>query len=254
VVRVQCDLRFACVLRPLGVNENRWRELAARLDALSADAPLGSAICSLVSERLRASHVALTLCTGGSYSPIASTDAVGGFLDEQQFALGDGPAWECAASSLPALAPDVSAPESADRWPAFCPVAATCGALAVFSFPLQIGLVPVAVMTAYRDHTGSLSADEYVDALTAASLSTTALMAAQSGESSGALAEVFRAGIDERAWLQRAAGMVAEREATSILEAMVRIRAYAYANGRPLGAVARDICDRKLVLSPKEES
>lgn len=241
-------LFMRCTCGPGAMTENRWRGLAARLDALAAAAPLGTAICSLLGERLGSTRVGLVLCIDGTNDLLACTDPVAGFLDEQQFALGDGPAWSSSSTALPVLAADLGLADSSNRWPAFCPVASSCGVRAAFSFPLQVGLATIAVVTAYRDHPGSLSASEYVDALTVASLAATAMMAEQTGEHVGALAEVFRSGIDDRARLQRAAGMVAEQQAISILEAMVRLRSHAYSSGRPLGAVARDICDRNLVL------
>lgn len=235
------------------MSENRWRDLAARLDALVDSGQLGNAICTLLGERLGTSRVGLVLCLDRSHNLLACSDPVAGFLDEQQFALGDGPAWACSTTSLPVLAADLGLRDSALRWPAFCPVADSCGIRAAFSFPLQVGLATIAVATVYRDHTGALSASEYVDGLTVASLATTAMMAEQTGEHAGALAEVFRAGVDDRTRLQRAAGMVAEQQSISILEAMVRLRSHAYATGRSLGTVAHDICDRKLVLPVKEE-
>lgn len=232
---------------------NRWSLLAGRLDSLSASSPLGGAICTLIGECLGTGRVGLVLCLDRSHNLLACTDPVAGFLDEQQFVLGDGPAWDCAMSSLPVLAADLGSAENGARWLAFSPVADSCGARAAFSFPLQVGLVTIAVLTAYRDRASALSASEYVDGLTVASLATTAMMAEQTGEHVGALAEVFRAGIDDRARLQRAAGMVAEHHTISILEAMVHIRSHAYSTGRALGAVAQDICDRKLSLPVKEE-
>ncbi len=235
------------------MTENRWRDLAARLDVLVGLAPLGNSICTLFGERLGTSRVGLVLCLDRTNNLLACSDPVAGFLDEQQFALGDGPAWGCAATSLPVLAADLGLRESAVRWPAFCPVAESCGARAAFSFPLQVGLATIAVATAYRDHPGALSASEYVDGLTVASLATTAMMAEQTGEHLGPLADVFSAGVDDSARLQRAAGMIAEQQSISILEAMVRLRSHAYLLGHSLGTVAREICDRKLVLPVKEE-
>jgi hypothetical protein len=235
------------------VTENRWREIAERLDALTGRGPLATAICEVAGERLGTTNVGLVLCIDRSYDPLGSSDPVAGFLDEQQFALGDGPSWACSATALPVLAGDLGSPASAARWPAFGPTAASCGVRAAFSFPLQVGLATVAVLTAYRNVAGELSPSEYVDGLTVASLATTAMMAEQSGEHTAALAEVFRAGVEDGARLQRAAGMVAEHQSINILEAMVRIRAHAFGCGRPLGDIARDLCDRKLVLPAKEE-
>lgn len=235
------------------MTESRWSVLAGRLSGLLTSSPLGSAICTLFGDCLGTGRVGLVLCLDRSNSLLACTDPVAGFLDEQQFALGDGPSWDCAMSSLPVLAADLGSPENGARWPAFSPVAEGCGARGAFSFPLQVGLATIAVLTAYRDRAIGLSASEYVDGLTVASLATAAMMAEQTGEHVGALAEVFRAGIGDHARVQRAAGMVAERGTVSILEAMVQIRSHAFSTGRALGAVAQDICDRKLSLPMKEE-
>ena len=237
---------------------DRWRELAARLDHLAAKESLPRAICQLAVERLAAPSVGLTLCLGDSFSRLADTSAVAGHLDEQQFALGEGPLWDCLMTAVPVLAVDLAAEDASrkkyvERWPSFCREANERGIDAAFALPLQVGLVTVAVLTVYRDHTGPLTSTEYVDGLSLAALATTALMAERTGEHAEDLAEVFRAGVHERSRLHRAAGMVAERASIPIVEAMVRLRAHAYATGRPLGDIARDICDRRLVLPAEEQ-
>lgn len=237
------------------MTDDRWSDLAATLESRAATMPLVDAVCSVAAERFSTRWVGMTLCIGTSFTRLAAEGAVAGYLDDRQFALGEGPSWDCAATALPTLATDLLSAGAGfvERWPSFCREAVDHGVGAAFAFPLQVGLVTVAVLTSYRDHPGPLSAAQYVDALTLASLATTALMADQSGERSGELAEVFRAGVHERSRLHRAAGMVAERESISIVEAMVRVRGHAYATGRPLGDVARDICDRRLVLPFEED-
>jgi AmiR/NasT family two-component response regulator len=55
-------------------------------------------------------------------------------------------------------------------------------------------------------------------------------------------------GADFHYVVQNAAGMVSVQLGTSVTEALIRLRAYAFAHGRPLGDVAHDIVSRALRL------
>ena len=62
------------------------------------------------------------------------------------------------------------------------------------------------------------------------------------------LAAELEAGADFHYVVHQAAGMVAAQLDVSVRQALVRLRAYAFGNDRPLTEVAKDVVDRTLGL------
>jgi hypothetical protein len=77
-----------------------------------------------------------------------------------------------------------------------------------------------------------------------------AVLAIQADAPAGELAAELEATGDFRLVVHQASGMVSVQLDISIAEALVRLRAYAFANGRPLTDVARDVVNRTLRFGP----
>jgi hypothetical protein len=183
------------------------------------------------------------------------TDAVSGQLAELQVTLGEGPCPEAAASGGPVLTSDLGETEAGRRWPAFAPAAREAGAAAVFAFPLRIGAIRAGVMGLYRDRSGPLSAFQLGDALIFADTATLLLLESQDQAAGEAAAGTGPGGQPadlavRRAEIDQATGMLTEQLGVGIVEAFIRLRAYAYAHDRRLADVARDIVVRRLRLRP----
>lgn len=236
------------------MTSDRWQRIADQIDRGSDSSPLGQRVCATTSSLLGADCASLALTATHAASWIEGSDDRAIMLDEQQFALGDGPTFLAVGALSPVMAIDMNSSESLHRWPAFSPVARRLDIHGVFAFPLTVGEARLGVMTAYRDRPGALSATEYADGLVVASLATMALLQLQAGASPGELAEVFSPGVDHHAQVQLAAGMVSEQLDVSIVEALVRIRAHAYAQERSVNSVARSIIDRELTFEKEERS
>ncbi len=73
-----------------------------------------------------------------------------------------------------------------------------------------------------------------------------AVLVMQAHAPPGALAATLEAGADFQYVVHQAAGMVAAQLEVSVAEALVRLRAHAFGNDRPLAAVARDVVARAL--------
>ena len=100
----------------------------------------------------------------------------------------------------------------------------------------------------YQGRPGCLSEDQYADALATADVVTHAVLALQADAPPGVLAAALeRVGAD-RAEVYQASGMVAARLGVGVGEALVRLRAHAYAEARPLVEIARDVVARRLRL------
>lgn len=228
--------------------DERWHVIADKIRSADSALNLGQKICVVGADVLSAQAVSLALVVDHAYSPIATSDHVATLLDEEQFALGDGPSFDAQSSEAPVIADDVSAHRANHRWPAFTPLAQKHNIHGVYAFPLRIGTAYLGVLTAYRSQTGEPTAQQYADGLILASLATAELVRHQAGVTSPELADVFEPGLYDQSALQVAAGMVAETLNCPIVAALVRIRARAFADDKPVTEIARQIVARELVL------
>jgi hypothetical protein len=172
--------------------------------------------------------------------PLCGTDETSRRLEELQLTLGEGPCLDAHALGMAILTPDLDSGDAQTRWPVFAPAAADAGAAAVFAFPLQIGAISPGVLDLYRREPGTLDAEQLADAMAFADTATLLLLGTRTDTELGG----YRAEIDQ------ATGMLTEQLGVGIEEAFVRLRAYAYADGRRLAEVAADVVARRLRLSP----
>jgi len=235
------------------VTGDRWRRIADQIEDVDVSLSLGRRFCVVVSDLLSADKASLALVVNHATSWIEGSDDAAVILDEQQFSLGDGPSFLAVDSLAPVMAIDMNSPEALRRWPAFAPVAIRHDAIAVFSFPLRVGEARLGVMSAYRSRPGELTAAEYADGLVLASLATVALLQQQAGVSPGDLAAAFLPGVTHQSPVQLAAGMVSEQLDIPIIEALVRLRAYAYSHEQSVNSVARSVISRELAFHEEEE-
>ena len=147
--------------------------------------------------------------------------------------------------AVPVLEPDLADPET-PRWLAFSPPALDAGVRAVFGFPLQVGAVRLGAMNLYRDRPGSLTDEQHADSLVMADIAAHEVLAMQSQTISGGVAAPLEVGADFHLVVHQASGMVAAQLDVTVGEALVRLRAFAFAHDRPLTEVARDVVGRRL--------
>jgi AmiR/NasT family two-component response regulator len=79
-----------------------------------------------------------------------------------------------------------------------------------------------------------------------ADVATQALLVMQANAPVGALAAELEASANFQYVVHQASGMVAAQLDVSVAEALIRLRAYAFGNDRPLTEVAEDVVARKL--------
>ena len=197
------------------------------------------------------------ICAGVGTGPTGVVLAWGGqatsaALDDAQFTLGEGPCVEAVAGGHPVLVPELSG--ALERWPAFAPAAMGLGVGAVFAFPLQIGAISIGVLRAYRDAPGPLAVGQLADALALADAVTVLLLhrAPADGNEAAAGWGRPRPGWEQpgthRAEVHQATGMLSVQLKVPLAEALVRLRAHAYAAERPISEVAADVVARRLYL------
>lgn len=226
----------------------RWQRIVGGIGAADSTLTVGQRICLEATDLLEATSVSLAQVIDRVYSPIAATDDLGAFLDDQQFALGDGPTFEAQCSPVPIILEDAHARRATARWPVFAKLAEKHAMAAVFAFPLRIGDAYLGVLTVYRARAGQPSAGQYADGLILSSLATAELVRQEAGVGTKGGPGIFEPGLYDQSPLQVAAGMVAESLNISIVAALVRIRARAFTDDQPVSQTAVQIVERKLVL------
>lgn len=182
---------------------------------------------------------------------VCTTNAVSALIEQLQDELGEGPCVDAFTMDRPVVEPDLASP-IVPRWPAFSGPAVEAGARAVFGFPLHVGVVRLGALNLYRDRTGGLTDEQHADALVVADVAAQAVLVMQSNARPGQLATELEAGADFQFVVHQAAGMVAAQLDTNVAQALLRLRAHAFGNERPLVEVARAVVDRTLRFNEQD--
>ena len=165
-------------------------------------------------------------------------------LEELQFELGEGPSIEAFRTGQPVFEPDLASPEDA-RWPALAFAATSAGIRAVFAFPLEVAGARLGALSLFRDAAGALSDDQRADAFILADVVARGLLVLQAEAPDELAAELERRG-SFRNVVHQATGMIAAQLDLDVVQAFVRLRAYAYGNERNLDDVAVEVVSRRL--------
>jgi GAF domain-containing protein len=184
---------------------------------------------------------------------VCTSNPVSALIEQVQYSLGEGPCIDAYNQDRPVLEPDLAQPARA-RWLAFTQPVLEAGVRAVFGFPLRVGAVRFGALNLYRDQPGSLSDDQHAFALVLADIAAELILMLQAGAPSGVLAAELEAGADFHHVVHQASGMIAAQLDGDVADALVRLRAHAFANDRPLAEVAADVVGRRLRFAPEDRS
>lgn len=206
-------------------------DVAAMCDACMAYLPGVSGVSVAVMTRLPAQEVRY------------ASDRVSERIEELQVVLGEGPCVDAFSVGRPVLAADLRGVAWARRWPAFAPEAVAAGARALFALPLQIGAARVGVMDLHKRAPGGLESQELAAALVFADATTQALLIEAHARDIESVPDLYQS---YRAVVHQATGVVKAQLNISIADALVRLRAYAYAEERPIEDVARDVVEHRV--------
>lgn len=241
-----------------GVEDERARVLALIAQQPMAprdrDGVMGSMgrLCTAAAQALSASGAAVAVMgEDGERGTAVASDPASERVEELRFLLGEGPGADAFAGRRPVLVPDLAG-AAVIRWPAYTPAAGDLGVRAVFAFPLQVGAARLGVFEVHRGRPGQLSPVELRYALIFAEVALTALLDGQQNAPPGAAADMLGGAVESRAELFQAQGMVMVQLGVGLVDALARIRAYAYAENRRLGEVAADIVARRLRFDPDQ--
>ena len=231
------------------MSEGRRRELEAALAADGQAEQDGSrvrSICQLCVSELAVSGAGATVLAhsgnghGTRRGLVHATNDTSAALEDLQLTVGEGPCLDAFTSGGPVLVEDLAA--TTERWPAFTAEARKLGAAAVFSFPLQVGVIRLGSLDCYREQPEPFSDATVTDALILADLATQAIMAELDGHATDDLDWLA----DPHAEIHQASGMVQVQLGITTEDALLRLRAHAYSYELSLAEVSRRVVAREL--------
>ncbi len=179
---------------------------------------------------------------------LCTTNTVSALIEQLQYTLGEGPCVDAQRLDSAVLEPDLRYPATV-RWPAFSGPAIDAGVRAVFAFPLQIGAVRLGALDLYCDRPGPLTADQHADAVILADVAAQAVLVLQANALPGQLAPELEAESDFLYVVHQASGMVAVQLSVSVGQALIRLRAHAFATNQTITEVAAAVVARTLNLA-----
>jgi hypothetical protein len=225
----------------------RLLRILGRLPSEATTGPEPARLCEVCADVALMTGAGIMLMAGDvQQGSVCSSNDVSALIEELQYTLGEGPCVDAYHDDRPILEPDLAA--ATTRWLAFTPPAVAAGARAIFGFPLQLGGIRLGALNLYRDQPGPMDEEQYADALVLASVAAKAVLAMQAQALPGNLATELEQGADFRFVVHQASGMVSAQLGVGVGEALVRLRAYAFANNRLIAEVAEAIVARRLRL------
>jgi hypothetical protein len=175
--------------------------------------------------------------------------------DELQYTFGEGPCLESVSTQAPVLVLDLAADVDTGRWPAYGPALLGKDIGGVFALPIVLGGEYLGALDLFRVRPAGLDGNDLSGAMVAAELAALPvldLLGEDLRESAGDPRSAAWTELDKftRAEVSQATGMLVAQLDIGPSEALVRLRAHAYATDRSVSDVARDILARRLRLDP----
>ncbi|AEY90136.1 ANTAR domain protein [Streptomyces hygroscopicus subsp. jinggangensis 5008] len=228
--------------------------------ARGADEPraVPGALCAACARLLPVTGSSVSISGGkGVRMTWCASDRVAARLAELQYTVGDGPCQTALDRGVPVLACDLTQGPDLRRWPIFAHEAVGLGVRAVFSLPLGVSGAAVGTLDLYSEQAGGLAEPDLRVALWVRDAVTLALMNLQAArygtpgggtdaDTEGEVASWVAASEAGHTEVYQAVGMVMVQLDVDPEQALDRLRARAYADGRTVSQVAREVLTRRL--------
>ncbi|MET8471090.1 ANTAR domain-containing protein [Streptomyces sp. NPDC006422] len=166
----------------------------------------------------------------------ASSDQPARAAQDLEYVLGEGPAHDSVRDLAPVTA---AGADVGERWPGFGPAFEELGFGQVVAVPLRTAEACIGALAVFTPV--SETASTPIVSNVAAALTRTVFLGQD------AVLDLF-GDVDHRAEVHQAAGMVAVQLGCRVVDALELVKARSFADGRPLGDIARDIVEGHLKL------
>ena len=204
-------------------------------------------LCTACVEVLDVTGAGITIMGGDQAGPICVSDPNVAALEDLQYTIGQGPCRDAYSTGVSVHAPRFDV-DASTRWPSFVSLAQDSGFGAVFAYPLITAGAKVGVLTLYLHAEGDLTKAQHDDSMVLAEVLTETVLSLQDEAPSGTLAPGLDDAVKYRAEIYQASGMTAIQLAIPPEEALLRIRAYSFANDQTVAETAAHIVARRLRL------
>ena len=189
---------------------------------------------------------------GSNLATMAASSFAARVQDEVQFTVGEGPCLEAVARGARVEVVDLADPAEL-RWPLYRPVMLAQDIRSVSALPVMLAGVCVGALDLFHPEPGRVHGSRLSVALLAAELAELPVLDMLDDELRGAASDrdgtTWSALHDVvRTEIAQATGMLSVQLSVGIDEALVRLRAHAYATSSSASHVARAIIDRRLRL------
>lgn len=229
------------------MNAEQSARIAVAFAREAARSPVSS-LCAACVDVLDVTGAGITVMGGGQAGSVCVSSLRMATLEDVQFTMGEGPCQDAFMHGRPVHAPRFDDAITA-RWPSFAELARKSGIAAVFAYPMAAAGAPIGVLTLYQDDEGDLTTAQHDDSLALAEVLAETVLSLQDTAPPGVLAAELEDAVAHRAEVHQATGMVSIQLRIPVADALLRIRAYAFGNGVPVGDVAADIVGRRLRLA-----
>jgi GAF domain-containing protein len=232
------------------VGEQRLDRLLAALHRTDGARSVLERICAVSVDAVGADGAGVSRFTAGGHVMAAASDPGAAQVEGLQVELSEGPCVTACETGHPFLEPDLRSSAALARWPRFAPAALDHGVAAVFAFPMAGPKRPIGALDLYVRRRGDLDADRYEDAVMLADLASLASASAVGDAripNSDAVSEAAEPWAHP-AVVHQASGMVSVQLGIDTDASLLRLRAYAFVNGRRLVDVAAAVVERRLRL------
>lgn len=204
-------------------------------------------LCGSAVELTGVTCCGVSMVTSGGQSVTAhASDLLAGAVEDLQHTLGEGPGVAASDSGAAVLVPDLVDLTDANlgQWPTFAKESAAIGVRAAFAFPLLLGTTSIGAFSLYRTAAGGLSPDELSQGRISADAVALTLAGSEDHPHEESHLDPMR--------VHQAAGMVMVQLGVPIDQALLRLRAAAYAEGSTVDELAGTIVRRRRRLSKEE--
>lgn len=248
------DQAGGCAAAPVRLDVAIHEQLLAAVGGLRGTKAADS-LCEACVALLDIDAAAISLVfEGASSGTLGSSGAQARMYDELQFTLGEGPCLDSVAQRNPVVVVDLADPKES-RWLAYGAAMLAHQIRAVYAMPIVVAGEYVGALDLFRAQPGQLSSQNLAGGVAAAELAGVPLLDLMGGDLQAAVTDPNSDGWAElnelcRTEVSQATGMLVAQLEIEPAEALVRLRAHAYAVGRSASEVACEILDRRLKLEP----
>jgi hypothetical protein len=203
--------------------------------------------CHVCAEFLTVAGAGITIMGAGASGPLCASSETVGALEESQFTMGEGPCPDAFRTGRTVHEPMFDR-AAFGRWPTFSALATQHGIKAVFAYPMMSNGAKVGVLSLYQTESGALTSGQHTDSLSAAQVLTETVLSLQDEAPTGSLAAEIDDVVGYRAEIYQASGIVAVQLGITADDALLRLRAHAFASEQTLDAIASAIVVGRLRL------